>query len=208
MGSHALPDRHPRMAHDRAWLPISDAARALGVSTSTLRAWAADGQVPHVRTAGGHRRFDPDALATWLARRPSPGMPREERSTHIAPSPLAAAVLEHRAADIAARADAVFGLDPDQRRAARDWVLVVARALRTGRMADALDRAAAHGRAHGAAGSSPGHAMAGALALERAVDDVLAHESLPRDERDHVDAVMRRMAVRIADCWAREAARG
>lgn len=207
MGSQALPERRPRMGHDRAWLPISAAARALGVSTSTLRAWAAEGQVPHVRTAGGHRRFDPDELADWLTARPAPGTPREERSTHIAPSRAAADVLEHRAAEIAARADAAFGLGADQRRAARGWVLVVAQALRTGRMADALERAGAHGRAHGLAGSSAQATMAGALAVERAVDDVLAGEALPPEERDHVDAVLRRMTVRIADAWARAGAR-
>lgn len=207
MGSRALPDRRPRLGHDRAWLPISAAAHALGVSTSTLRAWAADGQVPHVRTAGGHRRFDPDELADWLAARPAPGTPREERSTHITPSPAAADVLERRAADIAARADAEFGLGADQRRAARGWVLVAAQALRTGRMADALERASAHGRTHGLAGSTPQATMAGALAVERAVDDVLAGEALPRPDRDHVDAVLRRMTVRIADAWARACAR-
>ena len=95
MGSQALHERRPRLGHDRAWLPISAAARALGVSTSTLRAWAANGQVPHVR----------------------------------------------------------------------GWVLVVAQALRTGRMADALERAGAHGRAHGLAGSSARATMAGALAV-------------------------------------------
>ena len=106
------------------------------MSTSTLRAWAANGQVPHVR----------------------------------------------------------------------GWVLVVAQALRTGRMADALERAGAHGRAHGLAGSSARATMAGALAVERAVDEVLAGGALPREERDHVDAVLRRMTVRIADAWARAGA--
>ena len=52
-----------------------------------------------------------------------------------------------------------------------------------------------------------GHDRAGALAVERAVDDVLAGEALPPEERDHVDAVLRRMTVRIADAWARAGAR-
>lgn len=211
MASTAPPDRH------RAWLPISGAARALGVSTSTLRAWAADGSVPHVRTAGGHRRFSPDALAEWLAERPAPGTTREERSTHVAPCPAAAEAMERRAAHIAERADGDFGLASapgsqampaaDRRRAARDWVLMVAAALRTGRLGPALARAEAHGRSHGTAGSSAEAALAGALAIERAVDEALAQEDVVRLDRDHVAATMRRVTVRIADAWAREMAR-
>lgn len=213
MASVAPPDHR---GTTRAWLSISDAARALGVSTSTLRAWAAEGRVPHVRTAGGHRRFSPDALAEWLAERPAPGATREEKSTHVAPCRDAAEAMERRAADIAARADGHFGLaeapgsadmaPADRRRAARDWVLMVAAALRTGRLAEALTRAEAHGRMHGAAGSPAEAALAGALAMERAVDDALALEDVTHEERDHVAATMRRITVRIADAWARAAA--
>ena len=62
----------PRMRRQEGpWLSVSAAARALGVSPSTLRLWASEGRVPHVRTAGGHRRFDPEALRQWLARQPA-----------------------------------------------------------------------------------------------------------------------------------------
>lgn len=202
MAWQTLPDRRAQSGHDRAWLPISDAAQALGVSTSTLRAWAAEGRVPHVRTAGGHRRFDPGELAAWLAALPAPRAPRAPRAAHVVPSPAAAQLLERRAADIAARADAEFGLGADQLQAARDWILLVAHALRTGRVDRALDSAAAHGRAHGRAGSSARAAMAGALSVERAVDDVLAGEPVAADERDRVDALIRGMLVRMADAWA------
>ncbi|MDR0273953.1 MAG: IS607 family transposase [Burkholderiaceae bacterium] len=37
---------------------ISEAARTLGVSITTLRRWEANGQLPAVYTAGGHRRYD------------------------------------------------------------------------------------------------------------------------------------------------------
>jgi excisionase family DNA binding protein len=191
------PSARTRQA--RAWLPISDAAKALGVSTSTLRAWAADGQVPHVRTAGGHRRFNPDALAEWIAERPEAATPREERSTHARPCPAAADVLLQRADRIAELANGVPG-----HRAAVDWVLVLSQALRTGRLADALARAEALGRAHGSAGSPAQAALQVAISMERAVDDALAEDphDLSQEDRDHVAATIRRVVVRIADSWA------
>lgn len=39
------------------WLPLRDAAKEMGVSATTLRAWADDGRVQTYRTPGGHRRF-------------------------------------------------------------------------------------------------------------------------------------------------------
>lgn len=37
---------------------ISEAAKALGVSITTLRRWDASGRLAAERTAGGHRRYD------------------------------------------------------------------------------------------------------------------------------------------------------
>jgi excisionase family DNA binding protein len=204
---------------DPAWLSISGAAHALGVSTSTIRAWAADGRIPHARTAGGHRRFNPDALAAWLTERPDPGMPREERTTHVMRSPEAADALMQRAGRIAELAGnelapvATNGSGAaahERHQAVLDWVSVIARALRTGRLGDALARAEAHGRAHGAAGSPAEVALAGAVAIERAVDDALGEEpvALPQAQRDHVAATTRRVTVRIADAWARATREG
>jgi len=203
-----------RERQDRPWLSISGAARALGVSTSTLRAWAADGSVPHVRTAGGHRRFNPDALAEWLAERPDPGVPREERSTWFAPDPGLADVLVSRADRVAMIADDEmagaggqgFGHLPahERRRAAVDWVLVVAHALRTGRLAEGLAQAQAYGHAHGTAGSSAEDALSGPITMGRAIDAALRMEpgAVTPGECDHAAAVVRRLTVRIADAWA------
>ena len=52
---------------DGSELSVSQAARLLGVSVSSLRAWAAVGDVPHARTAGGHRRFRRDDLQRFIA---------------------------------------------------------------------------------------------------------------------------------------------
>jgi excisionase family DNA binding protein len=39
------------------WLSLKDAAARLRVHTATLRRWADDGDIPHMLTPGGHRRF-------------------------------------------------------------------------------------------------------------------------------------------------------
>ena len=44
------------------FLPIGAAAKALGVSTSTLRRWEAAGRLKPARTQGGQRRYDIGAL--------------------------------------------------------------------------------------------------------------------------------------------------
>lgn len=48
------------------WLSVGDAAAYLGVSDSTLRAWADAGELPSHRTPGGHRRFSEADLAVLL----------------------------------------------------------------------------------------------------------------------------------------------
>lgn len=45
-----------------------EAARRLGVGTSTLRRWADEGKVPHTRLPSGRLRFSDDDLATAIER--------------------------------------------------------------------------------------------------------------------------------------------
>ena len=176
------------------WLPISEAARALGVSPSTLRGWAAEGRVPHVRTAGGHRRFHRAVLAEWVAGRPPAPRSRAERSTHIAVAPRAADTLTRGVEDIGGAGDGD----------ARQWAHEVARALASGHLGGALERAGAHGRAQGARGASAMQAVAGMVAIERRVDALLARpdHAVPRSERDHAVAVIHRLEARLLDGWA------
>ena len=47
-------------------VPIGTAAKALGVSTSTLRRWEASGRLVPVRTEGNQRRYDLAALRSEL----------------------------------------------------------------------------------------------------------------------------------------------
>ena len=55
------------------WLTASQAAARLRVSAKTVTRWANQGRLPHRRTLGGHRRYDPeliDALVQALTYRP------------------------------------------------------------------------------------------------------------------------------------------
>jgi excisionase family DNA binding protein len=45
-----------------AWLSIHEASALLGITPSTLRRWADEGQVSMTRTLGGHRRFARDEI--------------------------------------------------------------------------------------------------------------------------------------------------
>lgn len=176
------------------WLPISEAARALGVSPSTLRGWAAEERVPHVRTAGGHRRFHRAVLAEWVAGRPPAPRSRAEHSTHIAVAPRAADALARGAEDV----------DGGGAGDAPPWAHEVAGALASGHLGGALERAGAHGRAHGARGASAMQAAAGMVMIERRVDALLARpdHAVPPSERDHAVAVIHRLEARLLDGWA------
>ena len=57
---------HEHMSETRL-VPTGAAARALGIDRSTLTRWAAAGLAkPAVRTAGGHMRWDIEALRSQL----------------------------------------------------------------------------------------------------------------------------------------------
>ena len=205
-----------RSRSDDTWLSVSAAARALGVSASTLRLWASEGRVPHVRTAGGHRRFNPEALRRWLAEQPG----RSSRSggrrgaSRVTPDPAVAVALRSRGDAIAAAvgelvdgpAEAAYRrLSPDERReVVGDWVEVLAGAFETGSLADALERAETYGHAHGLAGSSADVTLGGSLALERAIARGLAapEPALDAEPLAQVLSAVDRLTVTIASAWA------
>jgi excisionase family DNA binding protein len=197
------------------WLSVSSAARALGVSPSTLRLWASEGRVPHVRTAGGHRRFDPEALRQWLARQPARNArPARQGVIRISAEPALAEALRARADLVSdavetlveGPAEAAYRrLPPAERRGVvRAWVDALADAFESGSLADALERAETYGRGHGLAGSSAEVTLGGSLALERAMDRALGAppEPLSEDQRREVVAAMSQLTVRVATAWA------
>jgi excisionase family DNA binding protein len=200
---------------DGPWLSVSAAARALGVSPSTLRLWASEGRVPHVRTAGGHRRFDPDVLREWLARQPARAS-RPVRQGSV-PLPVAPALAEALRARADLVADAVETLvegpaeaayrrlpPPERRSVVRAWVDALADSFQVGSLEDALERAETYGRGHGLAGSSAEVTLGGSLALERAIGRALHAEPAPLGEAQQreVVAAMSQLTVRVATAWA------
>ncbi|MCB0882276.1 MAG: helix-turn-helix domain-containing protein [Thermoleophilia bacterium] len=200
----------PRRA-DGPWLSVSGAARALGVSPSTLRLWASEDRIPHVRTAGGHRRFDPEALRQWLAQQPSrPTRPARRVTARVTRSPALAAVVRERATRVAEEVESLVEgtaevafrrLPPADRRAVvRAWMDALADAFESGNLADALERAEVYGRGHGLAGSSADVTLGGSLALERALDRALT--TLDEGARHELVGAMSQLTVRVATAWA------
>ena len=199
---------------DSPWVSIAAAARALGVSTSTLRVWASEGTVPHVRTAGGHRRFNPEGLREWMAERPdtSPATPRRA-SPRLAASPTAAdSVRTSSDAVIATIEQYLDGqslseyrrlAENEQRGTIQAWLDVLAEALERGRLNAALEQSAAYGHAHGLARSSAELALTGSLALERALDAALEERTTSLAERRLVSATLGTLTIRVATSWAR-----
>lgn len=198
-------------------LSVSAAARLLGVSASSLRAWAAAGRVPHVRTAGGHRRFPLDELVRWLAERggapPSPHARAQELvPTRIEPLPEVARRLQMAGQEVlAAFEDELEQMRPGgatRPSAARQTRMLaaldgLAYALAEGDLSDCYQDAEWEGFRHGASGQAGDAPVTEALALRRAVDRALAdHISERPPEGRVIERALDRMAVRVAAGYA------
>ena len=198
-------------------LSVSAAARLLGVSSSSLRAWAAAGRVPHVRTPGGHRRFELDELVRWLAERggspPAPAQRAQELvPTRIEAMPALATALRDGADDVvdafeeelAVTRSVVAARASAGRRARVLGALAsLAEALDAGDLTECYGEAEWEGFRHGASGQPGDSAVTEALALRRAVDRVLTPSwaGRPLDQRA-VERALDRMAVRVAAGYA------
>jgi excisionase family DNA binding protein len=212
-----MTTRRPRT--EGPWISVAAASRALGVSPSTLRLWAAEGRIPHVRTAGGHRRFNPETLRQWMAEQPERGGRARRRSRgEIRRSPAIARALR-ASSDLAADLveDLVDGPAqtayrrlpaPDRRAVVATWLETLADAFDRGALRDALDRAETYGQAHGLAGSSAEVTLGGSLALERAAERALGRPEmgLSEDERTEAMVAMSRLTARVAEAWAQAGA--
>ena len=50
------------------WIGTKRVMQILGVGSTTIKRWADQGKLPHIRTEGGHRRFRRDAVDRILQR--------------------------------------------------------------------------------------------------------------------------------------------
>jgi excisionase family DNA binding protein len=57
------------------YLTTTEAANAIGVHPNTLRGYADQGLIAHVRLPGGHRRFTHEAVESFKARLANPEIP-------------------------------------------------------------------------------------------------------------------------------------
>ena len=220
-GAHADVREHGSapagMVPESRLLTVSAAARLLGVSSSSLRAWAAAGRVPHVRTPGGHRRFELDELIRWLSDRGgSPPAPQQRLQelvpTRVDPMPETANALAASGDEVlAAFEEELARTRPggtNRPSAARQTRVLgalesLAAALEAGDLAGAYRDAEWEGFRHGASGQPGDAPVTEALALRRAVDRVLGPLLTPRPtERRAVERSLDRMAVRVAAGYA------
>jgi excisionase family DNA binding protein len=220
-GGTRLDDRAPSPAPGDATesrlLTVSAAARLLGVSSSSLRAWAAAGRVPHVRTPGGHRRFELDALVRWLSERGGAPPAPQQRLQELVPTRVEAMPETAQAlADASDEVLAAFEEELARTRpngagrpsAARQTRVLgaleaLAGALESGDLAGAYRDAEWEGFRHGASGQPGDAPVTEALALRRAVDRVLGPILSARPaERRAVERSLDRMAVRVAAGYA------
>ncbi len=207
----------PRTTPEPRLLTVSAAARLLGVSSSSLRAWAAAGRVPHVRTPGGHRRFELDELVRWLSERGGAPPAPQQRLQELVPTRVEAMPETARAlADAGDEVLAAFEEELARTRprgasrpsAARQTRVLgaldsLAAALDSGDLAGAYRDAEWEGFRHGASGQPGDAPVTEALALRRAVDRVLGPILATRPaEQRAVERSLDRMAVRVAAGYA------
>lgn len=200
------------VTRDAGQLSVSAAARLLGVSVSSLRAWAAAGQVPHDRTPGGHRRFDREVLRTWLGERG--GELPEQPSGRVGPlvagrieaRPGVARVIAGSARRIVADALSLMAdanrLSTRRRHARSDRmnerVSDLADALSTGDLSACLREAEWEAHRHGAAGLPATQPVGESLALARAVERVLRDHGCSEDDLSTTRAALDRITWRSA----------
>jgi excisionase family DNA binding protein len=193
---------------------VSVAARMLGVSASSLRAWAAAGIVPHRRTAGGHRRFELSELEEWLAARGgtapgvvTPAAPAELLPTRIDTLPRLADTIrriERTVIDAVEDEVARSGARPSvrasaaRRRRLSAAIAALADAVESGDLAGSFREAEWQGFRGGASGVPGEASIMEPLSFRRAVERAAAPdlEGAPEAERRVLERALDRMAIR------------
>ncbi len=193
-------------------LSVSAAAGLLGVSVSSLRAWAADGLVPHERTPGGHRRFDREQLREWMQARGGelPAQPSGRGLMLVAgridclPGTARALIDAREAIVDDALAIIADGATPSRRRITarrarlEDQLADLADALDAGDLSGCLRESEWQAFRHGAAGLPATQPVGEWLALGCAVERHLHSIGTPTRDIDELRRAMDRLAWRAA----------
>ena len=197
-------------------LSVSSAARLVGASPSSLRAWASAGEIPHLRTRGGHRGFEVEELTAWLAARggrlpPAAERPPERVPSRIPAEPKLAALVRASGAQIMREFERRMSFDPTARRRltagkkgrAHDSLECLADGLEAGDLGDCFRDAEWEGFRAGAGGQPGENVIVSALALRAAVGRVVHDQSDigPAAQRS-LDRVLDRLVVRVAAGYA------
>ncbi len=211
-----ISERIPPGQHERELLSVSAAARLLGVSPSSLRAWAAQGWVPHHRTEGGHRRFELNALVEWLNERgggpPAPrSAPTELVPTRMESLAEAAERLSDSHDELLSAFEEELGRArpgsasrPSATRRSRvsETLRLLNEALSSGDLSAAYRDAEWEGYRHGAAGQPGDMPVTEMLSLRRAIDRLVAAELSTDSERRALHRALDRIVVRVASGYA------
>jgi excisionase family DNA binding protein len=72
------PDRPPQtpLMDDMQLISAEEVAGLMGVTAYTVRLWAREERIPHLRVAGSTLRFRSGAIRAWLAEQERGGKPR------------------------------------------------------------------------------------------------------------------------------------
>jgi excisionase family DNA binding protein len=201
---------------DDELLSVSAAARLLGVSPSSLRAWAAAGRVPHHRTEGGHRRFEMRALVDWLEARgggpPAPRSgPQELIPTRIDPLPAVAALLRRESNVVIesfeqelrrTRPGAASRASTSRRTRVGETIQILADALEAGDLAEPYRDAEWEGYRYGAIGQPGDVPVTEVLALRRALDRFVSARNADEPGNRTLQRALDRVVVRVASGYA------
>jgi diguanylate cyclase (GGDEF)-like protein/PAS domain S-box-containing protein/excisionase family DNA binding protein len=182
-----LPGAAARPSPD-ATLSLGQAAKALNISTTTVRRWADDGRLGVTRTAGGHRRFAVRDVRRLLAARGSLAIAPTEPPRRALPG-LARLAEGHgqQLAELSWRTlygelRTGFFVDPEGVAAAGHWLGAIASAAGTGNYGMLLEATRAFMRVAEQAGAS---LLERHVAIERFGETAaraLTRRSCPREE--------------------------
>jgi excisionase family DNA binding protein len=171
---------------DETWLSLKEAAAQMNVHTATVRRWADAGDLPHILTPGGHRRFALSAVRALMA----DSQPRALALT--SPEAWAAKAMTHAREAMPAQAGAhwMTALDDatreKHRQVGRKLMALTLQYLTAedanGAGAHLLDEAKSVGREYGEVSRTSGIALSDALQAALFFRDKLLEASLDLPE--------------------------